>query len=208
MYCGATSATCPPPLRLTTQGRISDIILATRSAPEFCNIRSPDGAKRNPGPAFEASSSFPGFAALHPGYKPQTKKEAERRQTCSPTSAPYGRGAHRRQVYAVCANPSASGALACRRSAAALRGANQRPRSSPGALPETRLRNGRYPLPPIPVQRLGRRPVLMPAGLCPEPPERGVYRSARGAPHSLHLREYPRPKASFTERDSSRNVSQ
>jgi hypothetical protein len=126
------------------------------------------------------------------------KKEAERRQTCSPTSAPYGRGAHRRQVYAVCANPSASGALACRRSAAALRGANQRPRSSPGALPETWLRNGRYPLPPIPVQRLGRRPVLMPAGLCPEPPECGVYRSARGAPHSLHLREYPRPKASFT----------
>jgi hypothetical protein len=36
------------------------------------------------------------------------------------------------------------------------------------ALPGTRLRSGRYPPPPVPVQRLSRRPVIMPAGRLPE----------------------------------------
>jgi hypothetical protein len=42
---------------------------------------------------------------------------------------------------------------------------------------------------------------------CPKPPgERRVSHHPR-APHSLHLQEYPRPKASFTERDSSSTQS-
>src|ERR1051326_316540 len=42
-----------------------------RRMPTFSNcgmIRSPDGAKRNPGAALQASPSFPDCAALHPGY--------------------------------------------------------------------------------------------------------------------------------------------
>jgi hypothetical protein len=35
------------------------------------------------------------------------------------------------------------------------------------ALPGTRLRNGRYPSPPVPVQRASRRPVVLPAGRLP-----------------------------------------
>jgi hypothetical protein len=91
---------------------------------------------------------------------------------------------------------------ACRRSTAALRGANQRPRSASGALPGTWLKNGCCPFPPVPVQRLGRRPVVVPAGRFPKAArERSVWLRPR-APHSLRFREYPRPKASFTERDS------
>jgi hypothetical protein len=45
-------------------------------------------------------------------------------------------------------------------------------------------------------------PVVVPASMMPEAArERSVSFRPR-APHSLHLREYPRPKASFTERDS------
>jgi hypothetical protein len=36
------------------------------------------------------------------------------------------------------------------------------------ALPGTWLKSGRYPPPPVPVQRLSRRPVIMPAGRLPE----------------------------------------
>jgi hypothetical protein len=36
------------------------------------------------------------------------------------------------------------------------------------ALPGTGLRSGRYPPPPVPVQRQSRRPVIMPAGRFPE----------------------------------------
>ena len=36
------------------------------------------------------------------------------------------------------------------------------------ALPGTGLKSGRYPPPPVPVQRLSRRPVIMPAGRLPE----------------------------------------
>jgi hypothetical protein len=38
------------------------------------------------------------------GFPCANKKEAKRRQACSQTTAPVGRGAHRRQVYAVCAH--------------------------------------------------------------------------------------------------------
>ncbi len=45
-------------------------------------------------------------------------------------------------------------------------------------------------------------PVIVPANMMPEAARmRSVSFRAR-APHSLHPQEYPRPKASFTERDS------
>ena len=51
----------PPPLRFAPRGRITVIVLATRSAPEFCEQRpvdrSPDGAKRNPGTAWQLECS-------------------------------------------------------------------------------------------------------------------------------------------------------
>ena len=49
-------------------------------------------------------------------------------------------------------------------------------------------------------------PVVVPVSMMPEAArERSVSFRAR-APHSLHLQEYPRPKASFTERDSQATV--
>ena len=45
-------------------------------------------------------------------------------------------------------------------------------------------------------------PVVVPVSMMPKAARvRSVSFRAR-APHSLHLQEYPRPKASFTERDS------
>src|SRR5580700_119077 len=41
-------------------------------------------------------------------------------------------------------------------------------------------------LPPIPVQRAPRRPVIVPAGRCPKPPGSGLQIRPR-APHPLHL---------------------
>jgi hypothetical protein len=77
-----------------------------------------------------------------------------------------------------------------------------------GALPGTWLKNGCCPFPPVPVQRSGRRPVIVPAGRFPEAArERSVSLRPR-APHSLRFREYPRPKASFTERDSMAFVTE
>ncbi len=72
-------------------------------------------------------------------------------------------------------------ALACRRSTTALAAANQRRSSAPeraswdavgahdpdGSKDRARF-NGRYPLLPVPVQRHGRRPVIVPAGRFPE----------------------------------------
>ena len=57
------------------------------------------------------------------------------------------------------------------------------------ALPGTRLRNGRYPSPPVPVQRASRRPVIMPAGRLP--------RAARERGHE------PRPRAPLPLRHSA-----
>jgi len=101
-------------------------------------------------------------------------------------------------------------ALAYRRSTAALAAANQRRRSASDALPGTRRThdpekwipvfrkdhaqqsNGRYPSPPVPVQRQSRRPVIVPAGRCPEAArERSVSLRPR-EPHSLRRREHPR----------------
>ena len=49
-------------------------------------------------------------------------------------------------------------------------------------------------------------PVVVPVSMMPEAARvRSVSFRAR-APHSLRIREYPRPKASFTERDSLNHV--
>jgi hypothetical protein len=48
-----------------------------------------------------------------------------------------------------------------------LLGGEPTPLSVPCALPGTWLRNGCYPLPPVPVQRHSRRPVMVPAGRFP-----------------------------------------
>jgi len=71
---------------------------------------------------------LPDYAALHPGYKEE--KEAERRQTCIPTSASTDAARVQRD------------ALACRRSTTALATANQRRSSAPDALPGTWLSAG------------------------------------------------------------------
>ena len=118
------------------------------------------------------------------------------RQTGVAACRRLGRGARRGQVCATLRKPIRSrGALVYRRSAAALTAANQRRRSAPNALPGTRLKSGRYPPPPVPVQRLasqtgrdaGRaycqsRPgagcVVPPAGTAPAPLSRAPSRKA------------------------------
>jgi hypothetical protein len=100
--------------------------------------------------------------------KPKKKVRMERTNKCEGRRNAGRRivqwSAHRKQVYAVCADhlrvrlaprirrlapPSPLwGALACRRSATALAAANERRRSAPAALPgAVQLRSGRYPLP-------------------------------------------------------------
>ena len=44
-------------------------------------------------------------------------------------------------------------------------------------------------------------PVVMPASMMPEAARKQSVSLRARAPHSLRFREYPRPKASFTERD-------
>jgi hypothetical protein len=132
--------------------------------------RSPDGAPAKSGDEDSPSFRCPGFPgachrAGHFGPGPlvssglQKVKEAERRQTRSPTSAPRsGRGAR------------PAGRAACRRSTAALGAASQRRTSAPDALPGTRLPAdiGRRPL-SQPSDRLAGRSLCRP-GVSPKPP--------------------------------------
>ena len=53
------------------------------------------------------------------------------------------------------------------------------------ALPGTWLRNGRYPSPPVPVQRASRRPVIVPAGRLPRAARERGYEPRPRAPLSL-----------------------
>jgi hypothetical protein len=56
------------------------------------------------------------------------------------------------------------------------------------ALPGTWLKDGRYPSPPVPVQRASRRPVIMPAGRLPRAARERGYEPRPRAPLSLrHL---------------------
>jgi hypothetical protein len=48
------------------------------------------------------------------------------------------------------------------------------------ALPRTWLKDGRYPSPPVPVQRASRRPVIVPAGRLPRAARERVTNPARG----------------------------
>ena len=108
----------------------------------------------------------PGFHFVQPELRNslrlasgKERKEAERRQThCGHTDRRMTctQAAHRaRRGEGGLRRPSASGALACRRSTAALAAATERHRSAPvHALPGAGLRrNGCYPLPAAPVQR-------------------------------------------------------
>ena len=89
--------------------------------------------------------------------KKETKerREVERRQTqCFMTRTQAAHGA--RHGKAACAALPLAGALACRRSTTVLAAATERHRSAPvHALPGTELdRNGCYPFPAVPVQRV------------------------------------------------------
>ena len=62
------------------------------------------------------------------------------------------------------------------------------------ALPGTWLRNGRYPSPPVPVQRASRRPVIVPAGRLPRAARERVTKPPAGtalAPFQGSSRETP-----------------
>ena len=136
-------------------------------------------------------------------------KEAERRQTCFLTSASCDAARIRKD------------ALACRRSTAAL---------TVGALARSAQLQARFPgtrrdVRPCTGAPTGRRrprvlpralsapacpspgkappgPVVVPANMMPEAARERIVSVRTRAPHSLRFREYPRPKASFTERDS------
>jgi hypothetical protein len=53
------------------------------------------------------------------------------------------------------------------------------------ALPRTRLKDGCYPSPPVPVQRASRRPVVMPAGHLPRAARERSYEPRPRAPLPL-----------------------
>ena len=170
-------------------GRVSCESSVTHYAERWVSLRSTHPTKRN---------------------DDQEKKEAERRQTCVSTSASFDAARVRRD------------ALAYRRSTTALTVRAFGPwaqlqarlpwdvagrsilygRSNPRAkilrsytgVTRARLSQSRER-----TSRTGRSAGQM----MPEAArERSVSFRAR-APHSLHLPEYPRPKASFTERDSN-----
>jgi hypothetical protein len=129
-------------------------------------------------------------------------REAERRQACSPTSAP------RKQVYAVCANPSASrGArsaerAAYRRSTAALaRGTFVPLAAAPGqaswdvaAISRPFARRA-LPAPacPSPV-KAPHAPAVVPASMMPKAARERNVSFRPQAPHSLRFREYLRER--------------
>ena len=138
------------------------------------------------------------------------KKEAERRQTCD-RQPPRLTGAARVQ----------RDALAYRRSTAALTVRAFGPWAQLQArLPGTWQDVRSCTVAPTGEQRSCALTRALPAPACPSPgnappgpvivpvsmmPEAARVRSVSfrpRAPHSLHLQEYPRPKASFTERDS------
>ena len=89
--------------------------------------------------------------------------------------------------------PPLAGALACRRSTAVLTNGTFVPRARRRArLPETEREAADLAA----TRRLGhsdapRAPVVVPAGMMPEPPGCGVYRSARGRRTRSACREYP-----------------
>jgi hypothetical protein len=176
--------------------RMRSFVPAARfSRPSFAN--HDDQATKQTERAVEAVSSTKRLFSTRPRQKIRKRNAGRRIGSC-----PHASGVRDAPRKGGLRRPPLAGALACRRSTAALRGANQRPRSAPGALPGTWLKRGRYPPPPVPVQRHCRRPVMLPAGRFPEAArERSVSFRPR-APHSLRRRGVPSLSAPFRERDS------
>ena len=175
-------------------------------------------AIRNPG--FRCASS--GLLTSFFSTRFRQTKEAERRQTCFETSASLGCGARpclsfpprvRGRVGRGRARLSAFHHGSDRRGSRpfdatpgqvswdaagrpALYGRPNRgaraSRSSTGVI-RARLSQSREAPP---------GPVVVPVNMMPEAARERTVSVRPRAPHSLHLQEYPRPKASFTERDS------
>src|SRR5208283_5915817 len=126
-------------------------VLATHARPSFAGTNHKELLQ-----SMIPSDLAGGGTGFRLDHARQTKKEAERRQARSPTSAPCGRGAplrtspqetHKREARRG-AHRSAAHHGAC--------GSDQTPPlSSSYALPGTELgRSGRYPPPAVPVQRV------------------------------------------------------
>ena len=107
-------------------------------------------------------------------------------------------GADARHGRSACANPPLAGALASRRSAAALVAGRTNARLGPGRASRDAVAKV---LPPPFASRLSQAPgspVIMPAGTMPGPPGSGLRDRPR-EPHSLHFQDGIR-KAPFAER--------
>jgi hypothetical protein len=171
----------PAHLRCATlplQGRVKmrDLILTTRSASEFYPWRAANWER-------PLSQSLLATCFCLPSSK-EGRQNADRRRT---NRRAYGRGARSAERARLSAFHRGS-----------CIGERTPPLSSSRASWDAAL-TGVTRLPPIPVQRAPRRPVIVPAGRCPEPPGSGLQIRPR-APHPLHLTACLR-KASLGERD-------
>jgi hypothetical protein len=210
-HAPSTALTRGPPPPHCVWGRMSNVVLAARFAPEFYKARSPDEAERNPGTTKKLETLTPDYAALHPGYKKGKRNAGRRMETLSastdaarpPPILPRMRGRIRRGRSPVGVPPRL------------LPGGSRPFRSAPGQASWDAAR-AHDPKKPAPTE--GRRSRAakraLPAPACPSPGkapptpaviparmmpgaarERSVSPRAR-APLSLRFREYPRPKAS------------
>ena len=144
----------------------------------------------------------PGFRFTQSGLRNyEIKKEAECRQTHfviaraqAACGTRHGESGLRR--------PPLAGALACRRSTAVLTSGTFVPKAQHRArLPEDGAKAAACRTRRLGCSDAPRAPVVVPAGMMPEPPGCGVYLSARGRRTRSAVREYPRLTASFKERD-------
>jgi hypothetical protein len=158
--------------------------------------------------------------------KEKRKRNADRRVSQPPRLTGAAR-VHRRQVYASLRTQNLLHALAYRRSTTALTvrafgpwaqlqarlpGTWQGVRSctvAPTGEQRSRALTRALPAPACPSPgNAPPGPVIVPVSMMPEAARvRSVSFRAR-VPHSLRIREYPRPKASFTERDSLNSVAE
>jgi hypothetical protein len=159
--------------------------MATRSrdasAPELCqrNVGWAKARKRRAHAYDRRGFNRVGFASLRPPYKTSKnnrKRNADRRRW--PLSAPAG--AARATEKSACADPPLRARSPVGVPPWHLRRRTNAPAQLKNALPGTwseratpifrktaRLLRGRYPRLPVPVQRRGRRPVIVPAGRFP-----------------------------------------
>ena len=134
--------------------------------------RSPDGAERNPGRS-TSLMPLPDFTSFHPGYEERTKerkRNAGRRTVVSPAPA----GAVAPRIRSACADPSAVGRA---RLPAFHHGSCQgeylipKARPGPGFVGQACQRGGGHSADTAPTSSdAPRTPVVMPAGMMPEPP--------------------------------------